>query len=59
MKQFQIPEVKILYRGDIVRYELECRNVIQGQAFLRTTLGSAAVRFTETVENIEKSRKKC
>ena len=55
MKQFQIPEVKILYRGDIVRYELECQSQVLGRAFLRTTLGSAAVRFSEIVENVEKS----
>ena len=56
MKQFQIPEVKILYCGDVVRYELECQNIVDGRAFLRTTLGSADVRFAEIVENIEKSR---
>ena len=54
MKQHQFPNVKILYRGDIVRYELECSNAVSGKAFLRTTLGSSAVRFSEITEHIEK-----
>ena len=54
MKQFQFPEVKILYRGDIVRYELECSSQSGGRAFLRTTLGNGAVYFNETVSHTEK-----
>lgn len=54
MKQLQLPNVKILYRGDIVRYELECSNSMTGQAFLRTTFGSSAARFSEIADHIEK-----
>lgn len=55
MKQFQFPSSKILYRGDIIRYELECSSVMEGQAFLRTTLGSDRIRFKEVTEQTEKN----
>ena len=55
MKQFHFPSSKILYRGDIIRYELECSSVMEGQAFLRTTLGSGRIRFKEVTEQTEKN----
>ena len=53
MKQFQLPSVKILYRGDIVCYELECSDTTPGRAFLRTTLGNGRIRFCEITDNAE------
>ncbi|MBR2509339.1 MAG: glycogen debranching enzyme N-terminal domain-containing protein [Lentisphaeria bacterium] len=55
MKQFQIPSDVIFYRGDIVRYELECSSPSAGRAYLRTTLNNSAVRFAEIVDNVEKN----
>jgi hypothetical protein len=54
MKQKQIPSAMILYRGDIVRYELECSNSMAGRAYLRTTLNNSSVRFNEIIDNVEK-----
>ena len=55
LKQIQAPDIRIFHNGDTVTYSLELNKVLEGSAFVRTTLGNGKIRRKEQIEKIEEN----